>query len=272
MRIQQREVPRLRLQGNPAQLRPDAERIRIAGLQGRRCRPRLVHARGIGPAGGSRLRVEHLQVVLGQRRHGARREVGPAPAYFRQQHAHLQAPVAEMGVRQRGYALRAQDAAQALADHQGAQVPDMQGLGDVGAAEIQHDQAALDRLDADMHRVRRLHLGALREKVRREPQVEEAGSGDTDLVELGPVGQQDGDLACDLARVAPGRLGKRHHTVALQVGKLRPRRPRGARGVGRQSGGGKGAGQQIVDAAYQRGRHAERPKRLSVSSARPRAP
>ena len=80
--------------------------------------------------------------------------------------AHLQAPVAEVDVAGDGVAHEAEQALQAVADDGRAQVADVHFLGDVPAAEIDHDAArrfdrarARARIGGDL-------FGALRQGLR----------------------------------------------------------------------------------------------------------
>ncbi len=70
-------------------------------------------------------------------------QVGLADLQLRDEHAHLQAPIAHMHVADGLVADELEDAADGIADDGGAQMADMHRLGDVGSAVIQHHDLGL---------------------------------------------------------------------------------------------------------------------------------
>ena len=135
--------------------------------------------------------------------------------------AHLQAPVAEVHVRDHRIAEEAQEALQRIADHRRAQVADMHGLGDVRAAEIDHGDLTVRRELAAGHRIAAHRLGPRRERRVRDPQIDEARPRHIRRQHEGMCLQCLGNLARNLARVASGRLRRRHCAVALEIREFR---------------------------------------------------
>ena len=158
-----------------------------------------------------------------QRARAARRAAGRSSQHGDDQQAHLEAPVAEVGVAQHLVAAEAVEPLDRLADDRGAQVADVHLLGDVGAAVVdQHPARRRDRAGAGA-RIGGDRVGARRERRVADPQVDEARAGDLDRwpaarSPASALGHGGGDLA----RVAPGGLGRRQRAVALEVGQVRP--------------------------------------------------
>ena len=110
-------------------------------------------------------------------------------------------------------------ARQGVADHRGAQVPDVHLLGHVGRGVVDHHAQRLGRGGDAQARVvhQGTELGVQESGGQR--QVEESGAGDLDGGEVGQV-QARRDLGGDVARGAVQRLGQRHDAVGLVVAAL----------------------------------------------------
>ena len=153
---------------------------------------------------------------------------------------HLETPVAEMGVANHLVAAKAIEALQRLADDRRAQVADMHLLGDVRAAVIdQHPARRIDQAPPSA-RIRGDGLRPLGQGRVGQAQIDEAGPRHLDAGQPGIAAQALSCLGGDLARVAPGDLGRGQRAIDLKVGQLRPVGRRHAPEARLQSGLGEG--------------------------------
>ncbi len=198
---------------------PHRERGLVAGLQGDDLGPGPVGERLVGGQVGVRAQVQLLE--LGEVQPG---QVEVLLDHLLDEHAELAAPVADVVLGDDGVARRGEHPVEAVADDRGAQVPDVHELGDVGGAVVDDDPLRLGgHLDAGVRVLE--HLGRdLREHVRPDADVDEAGAGDlhrlAQVVEVEACHQVGRDLAGRttlLLREAEG-------DVALEVPELRLRR------------------------------------------------
>ena len=191
------------------------------------------------------------------------RAIGMGAAGGADEHAHLQAPVAEMDVRRHADPLRGEDPRQGLSDHQRAQMPDMQGLRDIGAAEVEQHRRGMALQNAERRRGG-LGLRMSRDEIIRQAKVEEAGAGDLDAGEFGIGLQESGDRRRQLARVALRRLAECHGGITLKVAEFGFAGGHAADALGRQIGFRKGAPEQVVDPAHHGIHHYPTPARPDV--------
>ena len=112
-----------------------------------------------------------------------------------------------------------EQAPQRFADDGGAQMADMHGLGDVGAAVIHHHHLALLGGDGETLVVGDL-VGVLGERLVGQRQVDEARAGQRDVAQLGQHLQLGHHLLGNGARVLLGGLGGGEGAVALELAKV----------------------------------------------------
>ncbi|MNS48254.1 hypothetical protein D3C72_808170 [compost metagenome] len=164
------------------------------------------------------------------------------------QQAHLEAPVAEVGVAPDGVAAEAEQPLQALADDGRAQVADVHRLGHIGAGVVDDDLAR--------RRVQRGagqgfvggHLGgALGQGGVGELQVDEAGTGDLDRRQTRVGAQAFGDAGGQLARIGLQRLGGGQGAVGLEVGQVGAVRGDDTRERCVHAFGGEGGGDRFAE-------------------------
>ncbi|MNE09448.1 hypothetical protein D3C80_1021220 [compost metagenome] len=162
--------------------------------------------------------------------------------------AHLEAPVAEVGVAPDDVAAEAEQPLQALADDGGAQVADVHRLGHVGTGVVDDDLAR--------RRVQRGagqgfvsgHLGgALGQGGVGELEVDEAGAGDFDRGQARVVAEALGHLGGQLARIGLQRLGGGQGAVGLEVGQVGAVRSDDAGKRGVHAFGGEGGGDRFAE-------------------------
>ncbi len=116
-------------------------RVRLVARRGRGIEPVQVIKRNLG----GEQRVKRGLVRLGESRRPLLEalerggDVGMFVADGDDQQAHLQAPVAEVGVADHGVAPEAVDALDRFADDRGAQMPHVHFLGDIGSAIVDED-------------------------------------------------------------------------------------------------------------------------------------
>ena len=135
-------------------------------------------------------------------------------------HAELGAPVADVIVADYVVAGELQHPAERVADHGGADMPDVHGLGDVGGREVDDESSRLgDRGDAQppIAQGRRQPLG---EPGVAAAQVDEAGPGDFGrCAEIGHVEAAE-QIGSHLAGRPAQSLAQRHGEVGLVIAEL----------------------------------------------------
>ena len=99
-------------------------------------------------------------------------------------------------------------------------MPHMHRLGDVGAAEIDDDAAAIRNRRGGENGVGRGERGV--EHAIGEDEIEEAGAGDFDLRETRVGGEARGDLFGEGARIGLGGLGGGQCAVRLELREVGP--------------------------------------------------
>jgi hypothetical protein len=196
---------------------PQRAIARAPGLQVDGGAARRFQPRRIGLAGGGGARIERFQIV-----HRHRRVLGIGPGEvgvkikrrapfqldFRDQLAHLQAPVAQMHVADHRPAIGAVKPLQAIADDGGAQMADMHRLGDVGTAEIDHHGARFTipcaGVGRTQPRIARQAIETVRQRRIGDVEIEKAGAGDFHFGECRISLQAACDLLGDGARIGLG--------------------------------------------------------------------
>jgi hypothetical protein len=152
--------------------------------------------------------------------------------------AHLQAPIAQMHVAEDRPAIGAEQPLQAVADDGRAQMADMHGLGDIGAAEIQHRGLAVSGFGRAETNLLRDRADARGQYSIRHVEIDEAGTGDLDLRENRIGLQARRDLFGDRARIDLRLLGGRQRAVALELREIGPVGALHQAQLGQQSLGG----------------------------------
>ena len=237
------------------QLLPDGAVFRIALLEFDQFLARgLVHG-GVGLLEGVDLAVEarHFGDRVALER-GAIEEMFPTVEDL----AELRAPVAEMVVGHDFVSEKACDAGQRVAEDGATDMADMHRLGDVGRAEIDDDALRVSGFRCTATGVAGEVAQSVRDPLRLETEVEEAGAGNLRLFANVAGFEVVGDPGGQFARVGFGLLGQHHGGVGLVVAEAGVGGGRDFAAFGRQAARDHGRVQPLGQHGLRRGAHSAR--------------
>ena len=238
--------------GQIHELLPDGAVLRIALLEFDQFLARgLVHG-GIGL-----LERVDLAVKAGHFRNGIARQGVAIKEMFPpvEDLAELRAPVAEMVVGDDLVSGEPRDAGQRVAEDGAADVADMHRLGDVGRAEVDDDALRVPGFRHPAAGVTGQGAELLRDPLRFEAEVEEAGARDFRFVANVAGFKIIRDLGGEFTRVGFGLLGQDHGGVGLVVAEARVGRGGDFAALGGQPAGDHGRVQPLGQHDLRRGAH-----------------
>lgn len=140
--------------------------------------------------------------------------------YLGNNHAHRGSPIAEMNVRNNLMSDKLFNPTDRLADNRRAQMPDMHGFGNIGAAGIDNDIFGIFSLGAAQPFVGADFIHQLGNKSIVQREVDEPRAVNRNLSKIPVLLQLGGNLRGDFARVFAFALGQSQSAVALQVAQV----------------------------------------------------
>jgi len=142
--------------------------------------------------------------------------------YFRDELAHLQAPIAQMHVADDMPAIGAKQLLQRIPDDGRAQMSHMHGLGDIRTAEIDHESLARAGLRRSQIGIARHGVKPLGQHGIGDVEIDESGPRDFDLRKQRIGLQSRRNLLGDGARIGFRELRCRQRAVTLELCEIGP--------------------------------------------------